>query len=244
MQKNLSTRSREPKKSGSSLKEKCRWCQKLFLLSELREHSSQCTGNIFGDSDDEATDLPPVLNGGPDSSNNSTRSSSVNVPISVAAQQPVDSHTASSPQTTSSQTTQQIPLQQDSTVVATQPANHVTPQNIQATNQQLGVEVDDATRSKSNLEDIEDIVEQIAIKCADSGNPVQMLQCLQDSVIVGRALEIVNVSESLEGDVNFILVNRYNLLETAFDEVQLIENPRLTLQVQFYGEVSNSQSLF
>ena len=59
--------------------------------------------------------------------------------------------------------------------------------------------------------------------------------------MVGRALEIVNVSESLEGDVNFILVNRYNLLETAFDEIQLIENPRLTLQVQFYGEVSNSQ---
>ena len=46
-----------------------------------------------------------------------------------------------------------------------------------------------------------------------------LLQCLQDYVIVGRALEIVNVSESLEGDVNFILVNRYNLLETAFDEI-------------------------
>ena len=105
IQKNLSTRSREPKRSGSSLKEKCRWCQKPFLLSELREYSSQCTGNIFVDSDDDATDLPPVLNGGPDSSNNSTRSSSVNVPISVVAQQPVDSHTASSPQTTSSQTT-------------------------------------------------------------------------------------------------------------------------------------------
>jgi len=216
IQKNLSTRSHEPKRSESLLKEKCRWCQKPFLLSQLREHSSQCTGNFFGDDDDDATDLPAVLSGGPDSSNNSTQSS-LNVPISVAAQQPVDLHTASSPQY--SQTTQQIPLQQDSTVVATQPANHVTPQNIQATNQQLGVEVDDARRSTSNLEDI---VEQIAIKCADSGNPVQMLQCLQDSVIVGRALEIVNVSESLEGDVNFILVNRYNLLETAFDEIQLI----------------------
>ena len=273
--KNLSTRSHEPKRSESSLKEKCRWCQKPFLLGELREHFSQCTGNFFGDSDDDATDLPAVLNGGPDSSNNSTQSplnvpisveaqqpvdlhtastpqysdtshgpgssnnstqSPLNVPISVAAQQPEDLHTASSPQY--SQTTHQIPLQQDSMVVATQPANHVTPQNIQATNQQLGVEVDDARRSNWNLEDI---VEKIAIKCAGSGNPVQMLQCLQDSVIVGRALEIVNVSESLEGDVNFILVNRYNLLETAFDEIQLIENPRLTLQVQFYGEVSNSQ---
>ena len=320
IQKNLSTRSQEPKRSESSLKEKCRWCQKPFLLSELREHSSHCTGNFFGDSDDDATDLPAVLNGGPDSSNNSTQSSlnvpisvaahqpvdvhtasspqysqtthgpgssnnstqsSLNVPISVVAHQPVDVHTASSPQypqtthgpgssnnntqsslnvpisvvahqpvdvhTASSpqypQTTQQIPLQQDSMVhvVATQPANHVTPQNIQATNQQLGLEVDDARRSNSNLEDI---IEQIAIKCGDSGNPVQMLQCLQDSVIVGRALEIVNVSESSEGDVNFILVNRYNLLETAFDEIQLIENPRLTLQVQFYGEVSNAQCPF
>ena len=122
-------------------------------------------------------------------------------------------------------------------VVASQPANHVTPQNIQATNQQLGIEVDNARRSNWNLEHI---VEQIAIKCAGSGNPVQMLQCLQDSVIVGRVLEIVNVSESLEGDVNFILVNRYNLLETAFDEIQLIENPRLTSQVPFYGEVTHS----
>ena len=69
-----------------------------------------------------------------------------------------------------------------------------------------------------------------------------MLQCLQDSVIVERALEINEfVSESLKGDFNFILVNRNNLLETTFDEIQLIKNPRLTLQVQFYGEVSNSQ---
>ena len=68
-----------------------------------------------------------------------------------------------------------------------------------------------------------------------------MLQYLQDSVIVERALGIVKfVSERLKGDFNFILVDRSNLLETAFDEIRLIENPRLTLQVQFYGEVSNS----
>ena len=97
IQKNLSTRSREPKKSGSSLKEKCRWCQKLFLLSELREHSSQCTGNCFGDSDDDATDLPAVLNGGPDSSGKNTQSS-LNVAIFVAGQRAVDLHNISSPQ--------------------------------------------------------------------------------------------------------------------------------------------------
>ena len=201
---------------------------------ERRENSTQCTENFFGDSDDDPTVLPAILNGGPDSRNNSTQSS-LNVLISVAAQQPVDLHTASSPQY--SQTTHQIPLQQDPMVVTAQPANHVTPQNIQATNQQLRVEVDDARRCNSNLEDI---VEQLAINCADSGNPVQMLQRLQESVIVGRTLEI-DVSESLEKDVNFILVNRNNLLETAFDEIQLTENPRLTLQVQFHGAVSTSQ---
>ena len=63
-------------------------------------------------------------------------------------------------------------------VAATQPANYVTSPSIQATNQQLGGEaVDDARRSISNLEDI---LEQVAIKSVDSGNPVQMLQCLQD----------------------------------------------------------------
>ena len=139
---------------------------------------------------------------------NGTRYSS-NVPGFVVAQASVDLHTASSPQY--SQTTEQLPLHQDSMVAATQPANYVTSPSIQATTQQLGGEaVDDARRSISNLEDI---LEQVAIKSADSGNPVQMLQSLQDSVVVGMALETVNVSERLEGDVNYILVNRYNLLE-------------------------------
>ena len=205
IQKNLSTRSEEPKRNESLLKEKCRWCKKPFLFSELREHSSHC--NVHRASSlqvSQAASLQSPLQ------SNGTRYSS-NVPGFVAAQASVDLHTASSPQY--SQTTQQLLLHQDSMVAATQPANYVTSPSIQATTQQLGGEaVDDARRSISNLEDI---LEQVAIKSADSGNPVQMLQCLQDSVVVGRALEIVNVSERLEGDVNYILVNRYNLLELS-----------------------------
>ena len=113
IQKNLSTRSQEPKRSESLLKEKCRWCQKPFLFSELREHSSHCTGNFFGDSDDDATDLPAVMSGRPDSSNNSTESS-LNVPISVAAQQPANVHRASSLQV-SQATSLQSPLQSNGT---------------------------------------------------------------------------------------------------------------------------------
>ena len=73
-------RPKQPKRSESLLKEKCRWCQKPFLLSKLREHSLQRTGNFFGYSDKDATDLPAVMKGGPESRNNSTQSS-LNVPI-------------------------------------------------------------------------------------------------------------------------------------------------------------------
>ena len=113
IQKNLSTRFQEPKRSESLLKEKCRWCQKPFLFSELREHSSHCTGNFFGDSDDDATDLPAVMSGRPDSSNNSTESS-LNAPISVAAQQPAKVHRASSLQV-SQAASLQSPLQSNGT---------------------------------------------------------------------------------------------------------------------------------
>jgi hypothetical protein len=32
-------------------------------------------------------------------------------------------------------------------------------------------------------------------------------------------------------------VDRNNLLETALDEIGALENPLLTLEIQFYGEV-------
>ena len=68
------------RRKESLLREKCRWCQKPFILSEMREHSLQCTGNFFGYSDKDATDLPAVMKGAPDSRNKSTQSS-LNVPI-------------------------------------------------------------------------------------------------------------------------------------------------------------------
>ena len=80
IQKNLSTRSEEPKRSESLLKEKRCCCQKPFLLSEMREHSLQCTGNFVGYSDKDVTDLSAVMKGGPDSRNESTQSS-LKVPI-------------------------------------------------------------------------------------------------------------------------------------------------------------------
>ena len=55
----------------------------------------------------------------------------------------------------------------------------------------------------------------------------------------GRALRIQESGRMEEGETNFILVDRLNILETALEEVKSIKNLRKTLEV-FYGEVSCS----
>ena len=57
-------------------------------------------------------------------------------------------------------------------------------------------------------------------------------------MVIGRALEVQSVDEVNEGETNFIMVDRQNLMLTAFDEISFLTELRKTLQVQFYGEVS------
>lgn len=66
--------------------------------------------------------------------------------------------------------------------------------------------------------------------------PTEMLRYLQKKIVQGRALEITNLAVDLEGDVNFITVDRDNILKTTFDELKNIDDPRITFQVQFYEE--------
>lgn len=44
-------------------------------------------------------------------------------------------------------------------------------------------------------------------------------------------------SETIEGLTNLIMVDRHNILKTAVDEIQSLEDLRSCLEVQFYGEV-------
>ena len=67
-------------------------------------------------------------------------------------------------------------------------------------------------------------------------NPVEILRCAQSLIVSGRPLDVQNVSESLEGETNFILINRQDVLKSALDEIQFLKDPRLTLSVGFYGE--------
>ena len=108
----------------------------------------------------------------------------------IAATQAADHASPQSIQDTSQQLGVGYDAAGSTMVAATQSTHHASPQGIQDTSQQLGVG-SDAARSAL---DICNTFEQVHIKCAGCGNPVQIRQRLQESVVVGRILNIVNAS--------------------------------------------------
>lgn len=67
-------------------------------------------------------------------------------------------------------------------------------------------------------------------------DPVDILKSFQKHIVTGRKLDLVNNSETIEG-LTKIMVDRHNILKTAVDEIQSLEDLRPCLEVQFYGEV-------
>jgi hypothetical protein len=85
---------------------------------------------------------------------------------------------------------------------------------------------------------VEEVVNGTVSLCRENNfSHVEILRCFQQKMVIGRALEVQNVAQATEGDTNYINVDRYNLMETTFDEIMFLEEYRKTLQVQFYGEV-------
>ncbi|XP_028414357.1 uncharacterized protein LOC114537514 [Dendronephthya gigantea] len=87
-------------------------------------------------------------------------------------------------------------------------------------------------------------IDEVAKKCIDYckkrkiEDPIEILRVLQQFIVTGRQLDIQDPSDCLEGDTNYILVNRQNVLASAMEEIEPLMNPRLTLEVCFYGEVA------
>ena len=67
---------------------------------------------------------------------------------------------------------------------------------------------------------------------------LELAEHSQNIMVEGRALSIQDPTSFNDGETNFIMVDRYNILKTSFDEVKCLKNLRKTLEVQFYGEVS------
>ena len=86
---------------------------------------------------------------------------------------------------------------------------------------------------------VDDLATKVVGYCTSHNieDPVEILRYFQKIMVEGRALGIQDVSSVEEGETNLIMVDRYNILETSFEEVKSLENLRKTLEVQFYGEV-------
>lgn len=75
-------------------------------------------------------------------------------------------------------------------------------------------------------------------------DPVEILRYLQSVIVCGRQFEITDTTQCDEGDTNFIIVDRNNILATGFEEVNSIANLQKTLEVQFYDEVNEKILLY
>ena len=102
------------------------------------------------------------------------------------------------------------------------------------------VETQDVNVQNIEEESVESLVSRIVAYCRSQQvtDPVEILRYYQSQFVIGRDLDITNPNETCEGVTSYILVDRGNILETSFDELKEISNLRLTLQVNFYGEVS------
>ena len=67
-------------------------------------------------------------------------------------------------------------------------------------------------------------------------NPVEILRCAQKLIVQGRPLDVNSPDQPLDGETNFVTIDRFNILESAMEEFKDLQNPRLTLEVSFYGE--------
>ena len=68
-------------------------------------------------------------------------------------------------------------------------------------------------------------------------DPVDILRCFQQNIVTGRDLEVEKAHEPTEGETNYIMLDRSNLLQSSFDELSCLQDYRKTLEVQLYDEV-------
>ena len=80
--------------------------------------------------------------------------------------------------------------------------------------------------------DINSRIDPIVESCRSSGysqNPVQRLKYLQENLITGPPLEILDPTSPEKGDTNLVMVDRENILETGFEEILALKDKFTTL---------------
>ena len=220
---NLSTKSKTIERTESVLREECKICNNLIPINELRAHFTKCADSAISKSDNESSEI----------SNDEERSTQrgpavVSISISDQSSELLPS-TVAVPELIG-------PFTANSNLA------HSTPEAVELTNDGHFPDNGQASLSPSgghDLMSVDTIAESTIKYCKENAieNPVEILRYLQGVLVTGRPLEVENDSQCSEGDTNFIMVNRYDVVDTAFPEIDSIDDLRKTLEVQFYGEV-------
>ena len=240
IQMSISTKAASEKKTKTTLKEKCKMCDEEILLSELRAHFLWCNKDIL-DCEWEDGTLDRWLSAEDqvtaDNTGSSTSATVVAEPLNVIDQVDIGTQGNS---VVSQASTDQVDLTVSTQVNYSDDA--VLHQSlIDQTEEIVGVE-ENQVNAPPDVTDIDEKVAETAKHCQEngfSGNAIEILRSLQKRLVVGRDLEITSPNECPEGATNLIMIDRQNILETAFEEITGLENKHITLEVQFYNEVSN-----
>ena len=67
-------------------------------------------------------------------------------------------------------------------------------------------------------------------------DPGEILRFLQKELLQGRDLDVTSESELMEGETNYICIDRHDILKTTFTELASIENFYITFEVDFMGK--------
>ncbi|XP_070547221.1 uncharacterized protein [Ptychodera flava] len=194
--------------------EKCSICSADIPYNLIREHFENCSTetieDIFADE--------PVDNA---SDPNEETIDEVTVNEEAAIEEPVNAETI------------------NTETINTETINAETI-NAETINTGQDMMAQEALLPSNSLRTVNEIVQDtIEFSRSNSSDPVEVLRYYQKKVVTGRNIDVES-ERGISGDksTNFIIVNRFKLLETSFDEINAIEDLRKTLEVEFYSEVS------
>ena len=73
-------------------------------------------------------------------------------------------------------------------------------------------------------------------------NPVDIVRAAQKAIVCGRPLEFESLDSTIEGAMNQIVINRYDIFKSVKEEVSGNNDLRKTLEVSLYGETVRDYS--
>ena len=225
IQKNLSVKTINGEELNTSLKENCSTCGESFPLPELRHHVTLCS--VITDDDVDDDNANELIEGAKPDSQTSVLNvvDTIQIPANVTT---IVIHGSNVDETT----------QADAHMTTDDNTNSDINQN--NTDDMMTTEDTDTTKdANAEPESISEIVESVSEYCLGNTilDPVDILRYYQSRILMGRKLDIEDVSELTEGDTNYIVVDRESVLENAITEISGLENLRMCLEVQFAGEV-------